>query len=74
MVKIARPLKAIRLKCYDCSGWSWPEVAKCVDTDCILYPFRFGKKPKGVKFERVSAEEYAQRVENGNGALSGVQE
>jgi hypothetical protein len=39
------PLKAIRLKCLDCSCGSAPEVRACVFTECSLYPFRFGKNP-----------------------------
>lgn len=43
--KIKSPLKAIRLKCLDCSYNSSNEVRLCPVTDCILYPFRFGKNP-----------------------------
>lgn len=39
------PVKAIRLKCLDCSGGSSEEVKKCVIPHCPLYPFRFGKNP-----------------------------
>ena len=39
------PLKAIRLKCLDCSGDSADEVRKYVIPDCPLYPFRLGKNP-----------------------------
>ena len=39
------PLKAIRLKCIDCSGGSRNEVKLCVIPACPLYPFRFGKRP-----------------------------
>ena len=39
------PLKAIRLKCLDCSGDSADEVRKCVIPHCPLYPFRLGKNP-----------------------------
>lgn len=44
------PLKAIRLKCLDCSDMSYREVEKCEFTECPLYPFRFGKNPnrKGI--------------------------
>ena len=33
-------LKAIRLKCYDCSGGSRSEVRKCTVESCPLFPFR----------------------------------
>lgn len=62
MHKVVRPLKAIRLKCLDCSGWQWSEIERCVHTDCILYPLRFGKKPKGVNYSKVSAKEYEKRI------------
>ena len=39
------PLKAIRLKCLDCSGDSADEVRKCVIPHCPLYPFRLGRNP-----------------------------
>lgn len=39
------PLRAIRLNCIDCSGWSRNEVKLCVIPHCPLYPFRFGKNP-----------------------------
>lgn len=40
------PLKAIRLKCLDCSCGSPKEVKLCTAEACPLYPFRFGKNPK----------------------------
>jgi len=40
------PLKAIKQFCYQCSGYSWVEVNKCVIPHCPLYEFRFGKRPK----------------------------
>lgn len=60
--KIARPLKGIRLKCLDCSGWSSQKVAKCVHKACILYELRFGRKPKGRHYSAISAREYEKRV------------
>ena len=39
------PLKAIRLHCLECMGWSWKEVELCTGKLCPLYPFRFGKNP-----------------------------
>jgi hypothetical protein len=43
------PIKAIRLKCLDCSGGAISEVEKCVIPDCVLYPFRMGKNPNRQK-------------------------
>ena len=39
------PLKAIRMKCLDCSGESRAEVWKCTIPDCPLYLYRLGKNP-----------------------------
>lgn len=39
------PLKAIRLKCLDCSCGSTNEVRLCQITDCPLFPYRSGKNP-----------------------------
>ena len=38
-------LRAIRLKCYDCSCYQSNEVRDCSVTNCPLYPFRLGKNP-----------------------------
>ena len=39
------PVKAIRMKCLDCSGGSRNEAERCQVKDCALYPFRMGKNP-----------------------------
>ena len=39
------PLKAIRVKCLNCCGWSRKEVELCTAEDCPLYHFRDGKNP-----------------------------
>lgn len=39
------PLKAIRLKCLECSCGSSYEVKLCPVTRCALYPFRDGHNP-----------------------------
>lgn len=39
------PMRAIRLKCLDCSGDSPKEVVECTCEQCALYPFRLGKNP-----------------------------
>jgi hypothetical protein len=43
--KIFSPMKAIRMKCLDCSVGSTTEVRLCPVKDCALYPYRFGKRP-----------------------------
>jgi len=39
------PLKAIRKKCLDCSGYSKKEVRLCPIVECPLYPYRMGTDP-----------------------------
>ncbi len=40
------PLKAIRAKCLECTGYEPSEVRKCSEKDaCFLWPFRFGRRP-----------------------------
>ena len=40
------PLKAIRLRCLDCSAGSIKEVRLCPVHDCELYQYRMGHNPK----------------------------
>ncbi len=41
------PLKAIRKRCVNCTGYELKRTRKCEFTDCQLYPYRMGKgKPK----------------------------
>ena len=40
------PLRAIRMRCLDCSGWETKEVRECDRTDCALHEYRMGKRPK----------------------------
>ena len=39
------PLRAIRARCLDCTGFQKAEVRRCEETTCPLHPFRFGKNP-----------------------------
>jgi hypothetical protein len=39
------PLKAIKRRCLDCSGYSKAEVRNCHHVTCALYPFRQGQNP-----------------------------
>ena len=45
-LKLLRPLKAMRAKCLDCCGGSKQEVKLCEITDCPLWTYRFGKRPR----------------------------
>lgn len=40
------PMKAIRAKCLDCCCWQAKEVRLCTATQCPLFPYRMGKRPK----------------------------
>lgn len=42
------PIKSIRAKCLDCCCGSFQEVRLCAVKNCVLYPYRFGKRPKTV--------------------------
>lgn len=44
--KILTPIQAIRAKCLDCCCGQRNEVKLCPCTDCSLYPYRMGKRPK----------------------------
>lgn len=44
--EVLTPIKAIRAKCMDCSCESFIEVRECNVTDCPLYPYRMGHRPK----------------------------
>ena len=39
------PLKALRLRCIDCSGGSANEVRLCTAMQCPAWPFRMGENP-----------------------------
>ena len=40
---------AVRAKCIDCSCYELAEVTACELRGCPLWPWRSGRKPKGVK-------------------------
>jgi len=46
MTKELTPIKAIREKCMECYNWQYSEVTKCPATDCALWVYRMGKRPK----------------------------
>lgn len=45
-MKQATPMRVIKAKCYDCSNFQYDEVKLCTVTDCPLYDYRLGHKPK----------------------------
>ena len=40
------PMKAIRHKCLDCQNNHYSFVKNCDSTDCPLYPYRLGHRPR----------------------------
>lgn len=61
-LKKLTPLKAIRLKCLDCSAGQPSEVRKCPMEDCPLFTYRFGHNPnrKGLGMGKSALEEKSQ--------------
>lgn len=56
------PIKAIRAKCLECSCGSSMEVRMCQVTECPLYEYRFGHRPK--KEDDLGEEsEYDEEIE-----------
>ena len=43
------PMRAIRMKCLECSNWQWAEIRDCNIPSCALWVYRFGKKPDQAK-------------------------
>ena len=39
-------MKSIRLKCKECVCGSHRRIEECQITDCTLWPYRFGRRPK----------------------------
>ena len=40
------PLRAIRLHCLECLGWSAYEIKRCTGKLCPLFQYRFGNNPE----------------------------
>lgn len=45
-MKRLTPIKAIRQRCINCSGYSLSEVRECTHDECPLHQYRFGKRPQ----------------------------
>ena len=43
---IPKPLRAIRLKCLDCTCHQETEIRECTIKTCALWPYRMGRYPK----------------------------
>ena len=63
-MKEITPMKAIRLKCLDCSCGSNEEVKNCFAKKCLLYQFRFGYKldENGNRRKRDLTDEQRQKM------------
>lgn len=42
---VLTPIRAIRARCLDCSGFIPSEVRHCFLPGCVLHPYRMGKNP-----------------------------
>ena len=51
MEKRLTPIKAIREHCIDCCGGELKEVRLCAFTDCALWVYRMGHRPKEEGFD-----------------------
>ena len=51
------PIKAIRAKCIECSAGQVKEVRECPLTNCPLYEYRMGHRPKDEQDIEEDAEE-----------------
>lgn len=40
------PINSIRAFCITCMGYQIQQVSRCTATNCPLYPYRAGKRPK----------------------------
>ena len=63
------PLKAIRQKCLDCCAGQVAEVRRCTVEKCPLFPYRFGKRPKG--YTDTTEGGLPENTEENRGVLTG---
>lgn len=55
-------IKAIRLKCLDCSNGSSLEVSECPISSCPIYPYRMGHNPY-IERREMTEEQRAEMTE-----------
>jgi len=55
MAKLS-PLRAIRIKCYDCCAYQKNEIKLCTVKRCALWPFRHGHRPLKDQLAETAAE------------------
>ena len=61
---IPSPLKAIRQYCLACTGGSTAAVKNCGITKCLIWPYRFGRNPKGDDLRAMDDESKEKLVEH----------
>lgn len=59
-MKNLTPMRAIRQKCLDCCCFQPKEVTLCTVTNCPLYAFRTGHRPKGDNY--TNTESYNEKT------------
>ena len=57
------PIKSIRAKCLDCCAGQTKEVRLCPSTDCALYPYRMGHRPKSNENSELSNDSEGKESE-----------
>lgn len=59
--------RAIKERCFNCSGWSKADVRACTHSDCPLYPFRLGTtKEITSRMRNHAVSQYCQWCFNGS--------
>lgn len=53
--------RAIRLRCWNCTGFNYAEVNRCDMVDCQLHPFRSGKGKQDAKARNQAIRQYCLR-------------
>ena len=56
------PIKAIRMKCLDCTCGQVKEIRLCPIINCPLYPYRMGRRPDKATVDTLK-EFYGENVE-----------
>lgn len=73
MPKSTNPVKVIREKCLDCCCGSMKQVELCpCESNCPLWPFRFGKNPFRKKVQKTEEQKarFAASMSRKNGAIN----
>ncbi len=62
------PMRAIRLKCLQCTCGQFQEIRECTIKDCALHPYRMGHRPKKEECTVKAKDEIEIKEENPTGA------